>query len=104
LPPLERAFHQSQTLCPTTMPVRVIAYLIAVGLFLGSISSGRAFAQGFTFRTIDVPGGTSTMALGINKSGQIVGAFTSGGISHGFLAADGAITILDPPGATHTVA
>ncbi|MBV8119039.1 MAG: hypothetical protein JO081_03755, partial [Alphaproteobacteria bacterium] len=40
----------------------------------------------------------STMALGINNEGQIVGAFVDSTGEHGFLDTDGSFTTIDPPG------
>jgi hypothetical protein len=56
----------------------------------------------FAFRTIDVPGATSTSLLGISASGEIVGRYTADGITHGFLLSGGSYTTLDVPGATET--
>lgn len=63
-------------------------------------------ASPFTFATVDVPGGTETLAKGINDVGQIVGVFTDpGGKDHGFLrTSDGTFTTIDVPGATATQA
>lgn len=69
-----------------------------------------AFAQqqsattAFTFTTIDHPGATCTQALGINNSGQIVGAYWNCGSLpvHGFLLDQGTFTTIDVPGATVT--
>src|SRR5262245_39322126 len=58
----------------------------------------------FAFTTIDVPGASLTDVNGINNSGQVVGSFTSGGVSHGFLLSAGVYTTLDVPGATSTAA
>jgi hypothetical protein len=58
----------------------------------------------FAFTTIDVPGASLTDINGINNSGQVVGTYTAGGISHGFLLSNGIYTTLDVPGATATVA
>jgi probable HAF family extracellular repeat protein len=49
----------------------------------------------YTITPFDVPGSTSTNALGINNSGQIVGYYTdSAGAQHGFLDTNGAFTTL----------
>ena len=37
------------------------------------------------FTTIDVPGASSTLAVGINSRGDIVGQYSAGGTTHGFL-------------------
>src|SRR5207302_4664 len=78
--------------------------LMALGLFLGM--AGQAKAQGaFNYATLDFPGSTATLALGINDHGQIVGSYVAaGGTTHGFLLSDGSYTTLDYPGATATEA
>jgi uncharacterized membrane protein len=42
--------------------------------------------------------------MGLNDRGQIVGSFQSGGLTHGFLLADGELTQIDVPDATATFA
>jgi probable HAF family extracellular repeat protein len=42
--------------------------------------------DGGEFTTVDFPGSTATLALGINDHGQIVGVYAAGGAAHGFLA------------------
>ena len=54
--------------------------------------------------SVDVPGSTFTDINGINDSGQVVGSYTAGGISHGFVKSDESYTSLDVPGATSTAA
>jgi probable HAF family extracellular repeat protein len=55
----------------------------------------------FDYTTLDVPGATLTQALGVNASGDIVGAFTdTKGAQHGFLLENGTYTQLDVPGKT----
>lgn len=62
----------------------VALVLSAFALTLMVIPSG---AFGLTFTTTDVPGATSTSALGINARGQIVGVYLdASGTAHGFLA------------------
>jgi probable HAF family extracellular repeat protein len=58
------------------------------------------------FTTINVPGANSgtTVAEGINDSGQIVGFFNTGSIRHGFLDTNGVFSAIDFPGATFTEA
>jgi uncharacterized membrane protein len=58
------------------------------------------------FATIDVPGATATVVLGINNRGQMVGSYIDAdGAYHGFLRArHGAITTLpEAPGADPTM-
>jgi hypothetical protein len=42
--------------------------------------------DGNTYTTLDVPGSSSTAAIGINNAGQIVGECVVGGTEIGFLA------------------
>jgi len=58
----------------------------------------------FAFTPIDVPGATLTDANGINEVGEVVGSYTSAGVTHGFLLSEGVYTTLDVPGATATTA
>jgi uncharacterized membrane protein len=44
-----------------------------------------------------VPGATYTLASGINDAGQIVGAFSDGITTHGFLDTAGSFTTIDVP-------
>src|SRR5207244_8510517 len=77
--------------------------LMALGLFLGM--AGQAQAQGaFNYATLDFPGSTATLALGINDHGQIVGRYTAGGTTQGFLLSDGSYTTLAFPGSATTAA
>jgi hypothetical protein len=53
---------------------------------------------------IDVPGATSTEALGINNAGWIVGSFVdASGATHGFLDVGGVFTQIDVPNSFFTV-
>jgi probable HAF family extracellular repeat protein len=51
-----------------------------------------------TFSTLAVPGALSSVATGINASGQIVGNFSDATGQHGFLYRDGQYTVIDMPG------
>src|SRR5581483_696957 len=58
-----------------------------------------------TWTAVDVPGATATQALGINKTGEIVGLYAdSAHHTHGFLDNAGIFTTIDVPGSTQTVA
>ncbi len=46
----------------------------------------------WTFTPIDVPGATRTYVRGMNQAGQIVGHYTLGGVTRGFLLSDGVFT------------
>src|SRR5579863_230372 len=57
------------------------------------------------FVTVDVPGATSTLVLGINNAGQTVGSYTdTSNATHGFSLIGGVFTTIDFPGATLTEA
>jgi probable HAF family extracellular repeat protein len=57
----------------------------------------------YTYTTIDPSDSTSTVGLGINDSGQVVGFYDdSSGEEHGFLDSGGTYTTIDPPGSTST--
>jgi hypothetical protein len=57
--------------------------LVALNLLLGV---GSAATKEPTFTTIDVPGATFTVAMGINPDGEIVGLyFDANFVGHGFL-------------------
>src|SRR5262249_60175385 len=54
------------------------------------------------YTTLDDPSATSTtVALGINGIGQIVGAYANASGTHGFLVSGGTYTTLDDPSATN---
>jgi len=52
----------------------------------GGTTHGFLLDKHGSFTTIDVPGASSTAAQGINAWGGIVGTYTAGSITHGFLA------------------
>jgi uncharacterized protein (TIGR03437 family) len=57
-----------------------------------------------TFTSIDPPGSTSTIAYGVNTSGQVVGYHTNASGTHGFLMTAAAFSTIDFPGASATFA
>lgn len=68
------------------------------GLSPPSLVSGVARAdRGFVFTTIDFPGSSFTQASGINASGDVVGHYVLGGVTHGFILRDGVFTTIDFP-------
>jgi probable HAF family extracellular repeat protein len=82
---------------------RYLCSLVALGLFLGM--AGQATAQPtHRFTTLDVPGASyaNTTVNGINDTGQIVGFFSAGPNSYGFLLDHGGYTTLDVPGSRGT--
>jgi hypothetical protein len=56
------------------------------------------------FTQIDVPGAASTSVYGLNDGGDIVGGYSDGTTTHGFLLRKGVYSTIDYPGATDTVA
>src|SRR5262249_52040607 len=60
-----------------------------------------AVAAALTFFRIDVPTAQDSHPRGINDRGQIVGAFSNGGVSpfHGFLLDGGRFALIEVPGA-----
>jgi len=65
-----------------------------------------AAAPAETWTSFDVSGAQRTFATGINDGGDIVGAYVSEGVAHGYLYRLGVFTTIDPPGAiaSHAVA
>ena len=56
------------------------------------------------FETIHKPGSSATRAFGINPQGDIVGSFTDGTGTHGYVLREGVFTTIDYPGALTTEA
>jgi probable HAF family extracellular repeat protein len=92
---MSRTLAQDKLLRHTLLLVGVLA-----GLVLGI--SGGAWAQNYTFTTINVPGSFSTVIWGINSASEIVGFFGDATGGHGFLASGGSFTTIDVPGSTVT--
>ena len=63
-----------------------------------------SFSGRGTFTSIDPPGSTSTIAYGVNTSGQVVGYYTNASGTHGFLMSAGTFSTIDFPGASVTSA
>jgi probable HAF family extracellular repeat protein len=73
---------------------------ITLGLWLAAASN--ILADNPEFTTIDYPGAAATQAQGINARGDIVGFYTTAGVTHGFLLSEGNFTTTDFPGASAT--
>jgi hypothetical protein len=58
------------------------------------LASLPAFADSYTFQTVDVPGASSTSLKGINNAGQIIGTYTNSNGTFGFLDSGGSFTTL----------
>jgi uncharacterized membrane protein len=77
---------------------------LSIAFCLGVLVPTGVAAQPYTYSytTFDVPGATSTVALGINDLTEIVGSFNDATGGHGFLRKNGEITVIDFPGASST--
>src|SRR5689334_16397319 len=85
-------------------PLSGLSRLWVAGAFAVIATAATAKNQGFvdtggTFRTLDIPGASSTIAAGINNTGQIVGWFDDSKGQHGFLHVGGTFSTIDVPGA-----
>jgi hypothetical protein len=78
--------------------------LLLVVLFLSVMLSALATAHAatYTFTTIDVPGARSTIPLGTNTAGQIVGWFDAVTRVDGFLTDGATFTTITVPSAAAT--
>jgi len=73
----------------------------ALALMPAAASAAAAPGQ---YTTIDVPGATTTLAVGVNDLGVVSGFYADGnGNDHGFLDRDGTFTTINVPGAAGTV-
>ncbi|MBI3475218.1 MAG: hypothetical protein HY010_05775 [Acidobacteria bacterium] len=63
-----------------------------------------AFSQSFQYTTLQVPGSSYTVALGINNSGQIVGSFVVNDKQSGFLYSGGSFQTIACPNSSFTIA
>jgi uncharacterized membrane protein len=86
-----------------------IACLVTVAAVVASPAQPGQAA--WTFISFDVPGSanasgfTNAFPLDINASGDVVGRYVAGGLTHGFLrTAEGSFATIDYPGALFTVA
>jgi uncharacterized membrane protein len=69
-------------------------------LSLPLLASPGADTRPVTFAHIDVPGAATTVAMGINASGEVVGSYTDvAGKVHGYVLSGGVFTTIDVPGA-----
>ena len=102
---------------PRLTGARLLCGGICFGLLQTAGSVRAATTETFVPTMIDFPGASTTIARGINNSGDIVGTYlcsVSAGCtltesaasagSHGFLLQDGVYTRIDVPGGTGTVA
>jgi uncharacterized membrane protein len=85
----------------TALLFALLLGLIALPSFHSSAPQG---AGGYTFSTIEVPGSSLTVASGIDLTGRVVGYYSDGSGTHGFLYNSGSFTRIDYPGAGWTVA
>jgi len=90
-----------------TISPKLLALVFASSLLLGicvQAAAPREDSDEATFTTIDFPGASSTIAVGVNPRGEIVGAYDDAdGVRHGFLLSGDQFTSFDFPGASFTV-
>jgi uncharacterized membrane protein len=87
---------------PTDRPSRDLANstLVPRIVFAASIE---LLSTAYNFTTVDFPGGTSTLLLGLNNNGQMVGEQRdANGVFHSMLTDTRAFSTFDPPGFTGT--
>lgn len=68
----------------------------------GALASRGVANFSYAFTRLDVPGASATFPSGINAGGQIVGSYSQGGITRGFIYDDGVYTTVEYPGAAFT--
>ena len=83
------------------MRISAVLTLLNLGLLI-TASASKADPISFNIISIDVPGSTSTNAIGIDNAGQIVGSYVSGGHTHGFIDTNGVFKTIDVPGSSST--
>ena len=85
--------------------MRMIGVVACNALVIVSTLLVPASARVSDFTTIDVPGASFTLPRGINSAGDIVGSYSAGGTTHGYmLDKEGSLTTIDVPGASATEA
>ena len=92
-----------------TTPARILALAASVALLSVTTLAEAPEIQtlkNLKFASIEVPGASTTEAMGINNSGDIVGSWEDArtGRRSGFLRSGGVYTSIDIPGAVLTVA
>jgi uncharacterized membrane protein len=71
-----------------------VTLLLIVGCGEGSARSGDA-DRPYAFTTLEYPGAETTVASDITDDGRIVGWYTTGGVTKGFVRADGKYTSIE---------
>jgi probable HAF family extracellular repeat protein len=79
----------------------VASLLVVAGCREDSARSEEA-DRPYTFTTLEYPGAEITVASDITDDGRIVGWYTTGGVTKGFVHADGKYTSIEHPGAIVT--
>src|SRR6187200_2707204 len=82
----------------------IVACLLACVVSFLRYSSTVSAADPYTISTIEVPGSRLTAACGIDNLGRVVGYYTDGKGTHGFLFENGGVSSIDVPGAAWTAA
>jgi len=82
---------------------QIRTYLLVV-LFLSASAFSQQAEQKFVshteadfqYTTLQVPGSSNTWATGVNNNGDIIGYYTSGGVTQGFLFTNGEFQTISP--------
>ncbi len=83
--------------------LRPVLVVIVATLFAASVQSARATTlKGYI--TLSPPGSVETLPQSVNNTGAVVGWYSDGSTTHGFLYFQGNYTTLNYPGADGTVA
>jgi probable HAF family extracellular repeat protein len=81
----------------------LIAGTLGLALTAGAQRPAAQEGRVFEYFGFDaVPDATATNPQGINARGDIVGSYTKGGVTHGFVWSEGVLTSIDYPGAVST--
>jgi hypothetical protein len=103
-----RSASNSPKSFPQGIPMTSKSLGFAATAVASVIMASAAFAQTYTYVTVDPPGTSAfpgAQATSINAAGEIVGSYSdSSGISHGFLYRKGTFTTIDFPGGINAAA
>jgi len=89
------AIFFNEQVTPLNVPGSIVAFNNN-----GTVLLSSGFVKGGVFYSVYYPGSSSTAISGINDLDEVVGSYSAGGTTHGFLYKDGAYTTIDFPGST----
>ena len=81
----------SHHLCLYPRAMLLMGFALSLLSFFAWATTDTQAVTSYRFKKLDVPGATSTYAISINDSGQIVGSYSDGDelVQHGFVYSDG---------------